>query len=232
MKVSELQTKLEPKLGEGIYLTIDVSRILKLPYSKVKHAMRHFWHGYTFGSKGNRAINFFALIEFYTFYKLKDIGYTSAQIKKLHTKLAHDLNTAYPFASVRMHTPKNNDENREPGLRKLKRQIWYEYMGNLMRGDRSNQPTIESFVKPFLRQIEFGEDQIAKRFYPMGRAKNVVVDPLHQFGQPVIGGTNLQTKAIYNLYDAGEKKNNISKIYDISDAEVNDAIRYHKRKVA
>lgn len=222
MTVTTFQQE-SPKLGEGIYLPIDVAEILRLPYFKVKYLMNTYWRNYTFGEKGNRAINFYSLIEFYTYYNLREKKYTSKQIKDFHDMLSKSLNTSYPFASVRVLTPTKKTH---------KSMIWYEYMGYYMKGDGKQQPYISSFVKPFLRQVEFGEDLIAKRFFPLHHTENVVVDPMHQFGQPVINGTNLQTKTIHRLYEAGESKGNICILYDISENQVDDAIRVHTRKVA
>lgn len=218
MRIIKSSNKNIPHLGDGIYLPSDVAEILKLPYYKVKYSMNSFWHGVSFGAKGNRAINFFALIEFYTYYHLRADGFTSAQIKKLHNVLSKDLKTAYPFASISVKTPVE---------RNSKSKIWYDFMGNLYKGDGSNKSYIPSFIEPFIKQIEYGDNLIAKRFYPIKDTKNVVVDPLHQFGQPVINGTNLQTKTISNLYTAGETKRNISILYDITEEQVNDAIRYY-----
>lgn len=212
-----------PRLGEGVYLPMDVAQILKLPYHKVKYLMKTFWEGYSFGNERNKAINFFSLIEFYTYYHLREKGYTPKQIKDFHSQLVKAYNTTYPFASINVLTPKK---------RTKKSKIWYEYQGNVIKGDGRLQPSIQQFVQPFLRQIEFGDDLLAKRFYPLKHTKNVVVDPLHQFGQPVINGTNLQTKTIHRLYDAGETKSNICILYDISGKQVDDAIRLHTRKVA
>lgn len=188
--------------------------------------MNTFWRDYTFGKKRNKAINFFSLIEFYTFYHLREKGFTSQHIKSFHRNLSGSLETRYPFASIRVVDRKESNEKTRNS------KIWYECMGELMRDDRINQPSISSFVKPFLKQIDFGDDLLARRFYPLQHTKNIVVDPLHQFGQPVINGTNIQTKAIFNLYDIGETKTNICKMYDLSVNEVEDAIRLHTRKAA
>lgn len=223
MRIIKSLDKTIPHLGEGIYITSDVAEILKLPYYKVKYLMNNFWHGVTFGEKGNRAINFFALIEFYTYYHLRDDGFTSSQIKKLHKSLSKDLQTMYPFASIKVKTPIDKKPNSN---------IWFNYMGNLYRGDGSNKPYFPTFIEPFIKQIDYGDDLIARRFYPISGTKNVVVDPLHQFGQPVILGTNLQTKTINNLYIAGETNRNICILYDISEEQVKDAIRFYSTSAA
>jgi uncharacterized protein (DUF433 family) len=218
--------KVVPAIGEGMYFPIDVSEILRLEYHKVKYLMDNFWLEYTFGEKRNKAINFYSLIEFYTYYHLRDKGYTSHYIKKFHQNLSKNMDTPYPFASIRVVDPKSKHHKTRSS------KIWYEYMGEIMRDDRINQPAISSFVKPFLQRVIFGDDLLAQKFFPFKHSNNVVVDPSHQFGKPVINGTNLQTKTIYRLSEAGESQRNICILYDISEAQVHDAIRLHTRKVA
>ena len=185
--------------------------------------MSTFWSSYTFGDGRNKAINFYSLIEFYTYYHLREKGFTSSHIKKFHHDLIKTLKTDYPFASIRVAA-------REKTSKKSK--IWYEYMGEIMRDDRISQPSINSFIKPFIKHIEYGDDLVAKRLFPLGKSKQIVVDPLHQFGQPVINGTNLQTQTIFSLYKAGESKANISKLYDLTEKDINEAVLFHNPKAA
>ena len=215
-----------PQIGEGIYLPKDVAQILELNYYKVRNLMNSLWSSKTFGSKGSRAINFYSLIEFYIYYHLREKGHSTQQIKTFHKNLSTNLNTPYPFASINVLDPKKKNKKTK------KTKIWYGYNGTIARDDRINQQTISSFVAPFLKQVEFGDNNIAGRFFPLRHTHNVVVDPHHQFGQPVINGTNLQTKTIFRLYDAGESKDNICNLYEITESQVDDAIRLHTRKVA
>lgn len=67
------------------------------------------------------------------------------------------------------------------------------------------------------------------RFYPLNNSKLVVVDPKHQFGQPTIAGRNIAVSIIKKLYDGGESVNDISKLYEIKDSQVFDALKYYKR---
>jgi uncharacterized protein (DUF433 family) len=46
----------------------------------------------------------------------------------------------------------------------------------------------------------------------------------HQFGQPVIEKTNILAETIYDLHKAGESKQLLSRLYNISVKEVNDAV--------
>jgi|694.fasta_scaffold06977_7 uncharacterized protein (DUF433 family) len=215
--------KRTPSLGEGIYFADDVAAILGLKYHKVHHLMNTFWNCNTFGGNRNKAINFFGLIEFYTYYHLRENGFSAQHIKSFHRQLAKTLQTEYPFASIRV-----ADRDKTSSSSK----IWYEYLGEIMRDDRVAQPSISSFIKPFINHIEYGEDLIAKRFFPLGKSKHVVVDPNHQFGQPVINGTNLQTQTVFSLFIAGESKVNICRLYDINEKDVDEAIQFHESKAA
>lgn len=214
----------QPKLGEGIYLIKDVAKILKIDYEKTYRWIVGYWGlggldentKYTFGEVGNRAINFYSLIEFYTFFKLREQGASSSQIKKLHSALSLLHKTKYPFAVSHYFLIDNK--------RKLK-PIYYEFSQNLVKLDKKHQFSFK-FIEDFLQKIEFGDDNLATRFFPLHNSKSVVVDPNHQFGQPVINGTNIKTQTIFSLYHGGEKIEDISKLYNISVKQVEDAVNF------
>lgn len=203
-----------PSVGEGIYTARDISFILKLPYHKVNYWMREFWKGYTFGIKGNKAVNFYTLIEFYTFYHLRELEVSAQEIKKAHIKIGNDLKTIYPFAR-KIHTDG-------------KKGIWYEYLENLIKADNKKQFSLKPILAPFLSKIEFDVDDIATRYFPT-EAKKVVVDPRFQFGQPTITGTGIKAEIINGFVEGGESKETICKLYNLQIDQVEDAILYFKR---
>lgn len=215
MILAENDTITTPKLGEGIFLTNDVATILRLPYSKVRSLMKSYWHGYSFGDEKNRAVNFYALIEFYTYYKLRELGVPASEIKKAHSILGKDMNVRYPFALS--------------GIRTDGKKLWYEELGNIIKIDGKKQYIIKEFLNQFLLKIDFGKSNIAERFYPLSNSKKVVVDPMHQFGQPTISGRNITTSAIRKLHEGGETIKNISNLYDLKQSQVVDALNYYKR---
>jgi uncharacterized protein (DUF433 family) len=204
-----------PKLGEGIFLTKDVATILRLPYSKVRHLMNSYWHAHSFGDEKNKAINFHALIEFYTFYKLREKGVAASEIKKAHTILGRDLGVKYPFALS--------------GIKTDGKKLWYEQLGNIIKVDGKKQYDIKEFIDEFLQKIDFGKNNIAERFYPLTNSRKVVVDPKHQFGQPTVSGRNITTSAIRKLHEGGETIRNISTLYDLKQSQVVDALNFYKR---
>jgi uncharacterized protein (DUF433 family) len=218
---------IEPKIGEGIYLVKDVSKILHLEYQKVYRWIVGYWSGslnedvnYIFGENDNRAINFYSLIEFYTFFKLREKGVSSTEIRRLHTELSAILKTKYPFAVAQEYFVENR---KTPKTKKTF--VYYTYLDNLIKFDKKKQFSF-SYMEKFLERIEFDENNLARRFFPLPNSKNVVVDPKHQFGQPVITGTNIKTQTIFNLYKGGESMDHISSLYNISLEKVRDAISF------
>lgn len=213
----------QPKIGEGIFLIKDVSEILRLPYAKVRHWLIEYWNnrfgkkhgGYSFGDDGNKAINFYTLIEFLCFYKLREEGLSAHKIQKIHDVLSKDLKTIYPFAKYSLYTDGKH--------------VWYEHIENLVRIDGKRQISFKQILEPYLKNIDFDKNQIATRYFPIGREHKVVVDPKHQFGQPTIVGTNIKIETIYNLLNGGETKESVSYLYDLSLPQVNDAILYYKK---
>ncbi len=224
MKRAFTNTEKKSYVSGGVFLPKDVSEILHLPYSSVRYWMFEFWDGrfsknsdekYTFGDKGNKAIDFLTLIEFYTFYQLRKKGVSSQKIQTAHHNIAKSLNSKYPFATTKVSTDGNK--------------IWYEHLQEIINADGTIQINIKEIIQPFLEKIDFDENFHAERYYPLGKTHSVVIDPKHQFGQPTIPGTNLKADTIFKLYQGGENKKSICFLYDISTKQVSDALLYYKQ---
>lgn len=223
MPIVKAYDKTEVRLGGGIFLPKDVSQILGLPYSKVRYWIFEFWDNrfgkgistYSFGDKGNKAIDFHTLIEFYIFYQLRSKGISAQKIQKVHTQLSKELNTRYPFAHTKIST---NGKG-----------VWYELVGNLIQVNGKQQFDLKGILEPFLKKIEFGKDNVAEKYYPLNKSKHIVVDPKRQFGQPIIAGTNIRAEIIFSLYNGGESKKDIESLYNISQKEISDAILFYQK---
>jgi uncharacterized protein (DUF433 family) len=134
---------------------------------------------------------------------------------KSRETISKELNVPYPFATANLLTD---------GKR-----IWYEFKDCIVNADGSRQTNFVQFIKSFAEKIEFNADKIAERFWPAGKESVVVVDPHHQFGQPIIEGTNINTEVIFSLYESGEPINTIGILYDITEKEVRDVIRFYNK---
>lgn len=215
----------KPQLGGGIFTTKDVANILRLPPSKVRRWLAEFWDRkfggdktYSFGSEGRKAVNFYTLIEFFVFYQLREQHISAQAIQKAHKEISELLGTAYPFAYADI----SHDGKK----------VWYETLEALLKADGKHQISIKGVIQPFLKKIQYDKDKIAERYFPLDHSKNVVIDPKHQFGQPVVNGTNIKTETLYNLYKGGESDENICILYGLSKDKVKDALNFHLKDAA
>ena len=215
------------ELGNGIYTVPDLALILQLPPFKVRRWLTDFYDQRLGGNKGryswgegkDKATNFLTLIEFYIFYMLREQKISAGKILEAHKHMSKELKTPYPFASYKLLV--NNKD------------ILYEVSADTwVHADRSNQIIIHNLIVEFFKKLDFSDNARAKRFWPLGKEHSVVVDPHHQFGQPVINGTNINAATIYSMYQSGESLSTIGILYDITEAQVNDAIAFCKRKAA
>ena len=217
------KTLIQPRLGEGIYGVPEAAKILNLPLYKVRRLLKVYWNErfgkgkdlYSWGEGGATAFNFLTLIEFYVFYQLREAGVKTKEILVAHERLSVKMNTNFPFASTTLLTDGGK--------------ILFETEGGaIVETDHSFQYNLKEIIQPFCKKIEFNGERIARRFYPLGKEKNIVVDPHHQFGQPTISGTNILPATIFSYYKGGEPIEFISNIFEISKQQVADAVEYCK----
>ena len=214
------------ELGTGIYTVADISRLLDLPKKKVRKYLNDYWderlgmklfnETYTWSADNNiKAVNFYTLIELFVCFRLQELGVSPRQVLQSRETMAKELHVPYPFATSNLLT----DGSR----------IWYEFKDAMVNADGSKQTGFVEFIKSFAEKLDFNAHRIAEKFWPAGKENAIVVDPHHQFGQPVIEGTNISAEVIYSMYESGEHVKTIGVLYDLSEKEVQDVIAFYNK---
>lgn len=215
----------QPQLGYGIYTATDVARILRLPKSKVRRWLKDYWDmrlapqegvSHSWGKREGKSINFYALVEFYVFYALRQHGVSMSKILKAYELLRSQLSTDYPFASYRIMTDSKSvlfspDDGE-----------------SIVDINEGMQYQLKEIIENFLSKIDFDDKQTALRLYPGGREHAIIVDPHHQFGQPVVNGTNVSAEALYAMFKGGEDVAFIARIYNLNTNDVEKAIQFYQ----
>jgi len=220
----KIQNKKE--LGSGIYTIPDIGLLLGYPLYKVRRYIKKYWDegigkelfhdNYSWSVKNyKKAVNFYVLIELYTFFQLQECGVHTKGVVKARKEIAKHLKTPYPFANRKILTDGQH--------------IWYYFEKDLISADPTCQLNFGKIIESFANKIDFSDDSLAERYWPRGKDSSIVVDPHHQFGQPVIKGSNIVTDTIYSMYQSGEKIKTLSVLYDISEKEICDAIEFYKK---
>ena len=97
----------------------------------------------------------------------------------------------------------------------------------------NGQTVFRKIIQPFCDSLDFDQaSSLASRYYPLGRDKPIVVDPLHAFGRPVIDGTNITTEAIMSLLRGGEAVDDVAVSFEIDTQAVIAAQAFEQQMVA
>ena len=228
-----IQTKdqLEPKIGEGIYTIPEAAQILNLSSAKVRRWVNKYWEydflnnqdnisSYTWGESREKGFNFYTLIEIIAVHTFREIGVSFQKIKLAHELLRDILETIYPFSTSQLMTD---------GI-----SIFYKYdEAALLNLDKSMQTSFKRIIEPYCKKIDFDEkNYLARRYWPLGKERHIVVDPHHSFGQPTIAGTNITVDSLLTLLRAGENKADIASLYEIPEEQVEDVVLFQQRLAA
>jgi uncharacterized protein (DUF433 family) len=89
---------------------------------------------------------------------------------------------------------------------------------------RNGQLVLTTQTDQFVRSVDFGGWGVVERMHPLPDLELVWLDPLRQFGEPVV--RSVPTSVIAEQARAGDTPARIASLYDLSDDEVWQAIRY------
>jgi uncharacterized protein (DUF433 family) len=167
-----------------------------------------------------RVIGFRDLIELRFVQAFVDHGVSLTVIRAAAAAAREQLNLDYPFASQKFRTD---------GKRIFGEAI--DELGDVKLIDMAKRQFVFShIITPSLYGgLEYEGDQV-RRWFPLGKGKEnrqVVVDPAHQFGQPMLLEAGIPTDTIYSSYLAeGGDKRAVSRLFDVSVKSIEAAIRF------
>ncbi len=222
--MEKFENKLQ--LGNGIYTTVEIAHILQLPYSKVRSWITKYWDGelgqayegnYSWTIDKTKAVGFHTLVEFYVMVQFAEAGVSTRQVLNAHKELSKKFKTSFPFAQKAVLESIHHDGKK----------IYLSTNGDTVTLDGTKQFNL-SFIKMFFKKLEFDGESLASRYWPLGKTHKIVCDPHHRFGQPTVEGTNIQAEAIYKMFLAKEPISFIADLYEISEVNVKDAVKFFK----
>lgn len=108
------------------------------------------------------------------------------------------------------------------------KRIYFKYDEDVLCTlDAASQLNLK-FIEGFFKKLDFDDNELARRLWPLGKDRSIVIDPDHQFGQPTIAGSNILPVTIFNMHKAGESIERIAGIYELTTVQVEDSIEYCK----
>jgi uncharacterized protein (DUF433 family) len=203
-------TNYQVKVGFGIYSRVDAARLLGMNPPR----LRRWVSGYTYwlrvaASEEQRrkppiiktdlppidnsiALSFLELMELRVVKSIVDAGIPLQHVRRAAKWAGEAFQTDHPFASRRVFTDGRSifsavSDDNPPNVIK-----WQDgQMEQIIAG-----PIFDRY----LREIEFDPStSLAYKWWPLGKAQPVILDPKVAFGAPVIEGTAVRTSIIARL---------------------------------
>ncbi|TRZ41664.1 DUF433 domain-containing protein [Robertkochia solimangrovi] len=214
----------QPTLGQGIYTASEISQILRLPYSRIYTWMNKYWDGklgdeygarYSWKSEGSKAVSFHTFVEFYVMMQFSEAGVKPKKVLQAHKALSDLYDTPFPFAIKSV----------LEGIRSDGNHIYLNTIEGIISLDGTRQFNLK-IIDLFFVKLEFDQNELASRFWPLGKDKSILIDPSRKFGHPVIDGKNITPDIIFNHFKAGDPVPYIAHVYQLTEEEVNHAVEY------
>lgn len=188
-------------IGVGLYTVAEAARLTGISPGRVRRWIR----GYSFrsageihvsppvvrrergtGDQGGFGLTFKELMEVRFVHAFLELGVTWANLRVAHDRAAKLLETSHPFATRRFFTD---------GSRILTR-IGKPTMLDVGADQMAFSRIVGQYVKG---PLDF-EGQVPIRWWPMGRARRVVIDAARSFGQPIVSTEGVPTAVLHRAY--------------------------------
>lgn len=213
-------------LDRPVYGMAQVDRLLALKSGTA----RRWIDGYTRAGKpyppvvrlestGEEIVTWGEFVETRLLAEYRDAGVPMVRMRPAVERLREQFVAGYPLARAR---PFLDVEGRELVL-KAQQDVGLEKALHLVVV-RSGQVILAPPTERFVQSVEYRDQEFAERVHPLPDIRHVVMDPLRQFGEPVV--RSVPTEVIGEQVRAGDRIQMIAELYDLSTEEVEEAVRY------
>jgi uncharacterized protein (DUF433 family) len=176
---------------------------------------------------GNEVVTWGEFVETRLLAEFRDSGVPLIRLRPAIERLRSEMATPYPLAIAR---PFLSVEGRELVMR-TQDEVGLDRPLHLVVV-RDGQAMLTPPAHHFVSSVEFGPDghsPVVERVRPVTNIAQVVIDPLRQFGVPVV--RSVPTELIAEQLRAGDRLEMIAEVYELPLMDVEAAIRYELTRV-
>jgi uncharacterized protein (DUF433 family) len=221
-----------PLLGVGLYTLADAARLLRLDRAKLSRWAR----GYQASANpkegarppviqrsvaeraGESILTFYELVELNLVAMFRTAGVSMPTIRRAREKLSERLGTSHPLAMSRVRTD---------GTRLLL-EIARGETGRIYEELTSEAQTVMGdLAEPFFKNLEYDEE-MARRYWPLGKEKGIVLDPRRSFGAPIDDRTGVPTHPLYAMVRGGTSVKQVADWYQVPESTVKAACEFEE----
>ena len=226
---SEEPTDLEIARSRPMYLATEAARWART----TPQTARRWVRGYEFKtSAGVRVwsppvtqrgpedlLTFEDLVEIAAVAAARKAGVSMQKIRQATEFLESELGIARPLLSARFLT-----DGRELFLRDAATSPHFTALNRVGQ-------IAWSEIESVLREVDY-DGAVAARWWPTGRAAGIVIDPLVNFGRPILATLGVRTETLVDRFVAGVDLDDLAEEYGTSPTAVQEAVRFENRSAA
>ncbi len=220
----------EKLLNTGLYTVPEAARLTRVSSGKIRRWLRGYdfksgdrvhhsdavWQGQLEPMENKLALSFRDLLELRFVDAFIRAGVSWRTMRGAHARAQSELKTTHPFCSNRIATDGKNI------LLKQGEDDGDEALVDLV----TNQREFRRLVQDFLKKLEFtGHDII---WWPLGRKRQIVVDPKRNFGQPTVVRSGVPSQILARSVKANRSTDLVAKWYEVRAEEIRDAVEFEE----
>lgn len=223
-------------LGTGLYTVPEASRLINVPSARIRRWLGGYHHrngGVPTWSPplwepqiprlGKEIeLGFRDLLELRCVDALVETGISLHAIRLISARARELIRDGHPLSNSRFKT-----DGRTVFLQ-VGRETGEPVLLDLLKG----QYAFNRIIDPSLRDLQFGADGGAVRWWPLSREKGVMLDPQHSFGQPVVADGLVPTRTLADAVTAEGSAEKVASLYEVSVQAVRNALRFEQRLAA
>lgn len=221
-------------INTGLYTVPDAVRLTRVSVGKIRrwlkgyrfksgesiHRSEPVWKGELQPVEDKLALSFRDLLELRFVDAFIRSGVSWRTMRRAHARAQKELSTTHPFCSNRIATDGKNI------LLRQGEEDSDEALINLV----TNQREFRRIVQDFLKELEFSGSDII--WYPLGKQRQIVVDPKRNFGQPTVAGSGVPTSVLARSVKTNGSVEAVTHWFEVSEREVRDAVEFETRRAA
>lgn len=210
-----------PSVRRPLYSFAEADRIAKVPRSTSRRWLKgyHFWYEderhdmppITPRRVEQDGVTFVDLIEVATIGKLRRRGFSLKRVRQINAYCRVYLQEPRPLVTQKFKVAgKDIFLNTD-----------FDVLVNV--GYEAGLMAWREVLEPFLEDVEY-ENELARRWWPLGKDHTVVVDPDYGFGLPVVEGIGVRTEIIAERHVAGDSVEEITYDFGVTPEQIEDAL--------
>ncbi|HXG35913.1 MAG TPA: DUF433 domain-containing protein [Dehalococcoidia bacterium] len=163
-------------------------------------------------------VSFIDLVEIVAIGRLKSYGFHLTQIRQIVATCQKWLETTRPLVTLKFKIGG--------------KEIFVSKGDQLLEvGRRRGMHAWNEILEPFLEELDY-TDEHASRWWPLGKANPIVIDPDYGYGFPVIVNSGVRTETILERVQAGELLRQIAEDFNLEPVDVERALQFELSRAA